>query len=92
MPTGSGINLPPPPRLEGERPPVHRRRPNRRQVLSGIANYVALVIGIYALDSLESGSWAIGDHLGAPAEAALLMFLFAVFIRRRDRDSESSGE
>ena len=87
-----GSNLPPPPRLEGDRRSARRRGPRRSEVLWGIANYVALVISIYSLDSIESGSWVIRDHLGAPAEAALLTFLFAVFIRRRDRDSEATGE
>lgn len=92
MPTSSGINLPPPPHLEGERPPVHRRRSNRGRLLWGIANYLAVVIGIYVLDSLASGSWAIRDHLRALGEAAILTFLFVVFVHRRDRASESSGE
>ena len=51
--------------------------------------YVMSALGIYAIDSVQSGSWAIGDHLTAPAEAALLTILLAVFVRRRDRHSDS---
>lgn len=86
------VVLPTPPPVDRSSPGKSGARFARPSVRSGFAwasTYVMTVLGIYSIDSLQSGSWSIRDHLTAPAEAALLLILLAVFVRRRDRPSDS---
>ena len=84
--------LPTPPPVDRSSPGKNGARfarPSVRSAFSWASTYLMTVLAIYGIDSVQSGSWSIRDHLTAPAEAALLLILFAVFVRRRDRPSDS---
>ena len=86
------VVLPAPPPFDRSSPRKNGARFTRPSVRSGLAwapTYVMSALGIYGIDSVQSGSWSIRDHLTAPAEAALLTILLAVFVCRRDRSSDS---